>query len=173
MSKLNDNYEQIGGSAGATGATGPTGVGATGATGPTGITGATGATGPTGAGVTGATGPTGLTGATGATGPTGSAGSTSILAYGGIADGGAGGVATGSVGVTSIVKTGTGAYDVTLTAAPTNFFVVMSGSDLTGSSNNVTTRWTKISTSVFSVVVFNATTGAPVNGTASFVVLGV
>lgn len=157
------------GGVGPTGATGATGV--TGATGPTGATGVTGATGPTGAtGVTGATGPTGATGTTGATGVSGT---TALLAYGSIADGGAGGAVTGSVGVVSIAKPSTGTYDVTITAAPTNFHVVASGADFASSANNVTSRWTKTGTSVFQLVLFNATTGAPVNGTASFVVLGV
>lgn len=166
MSKINKDYEQIGGSAGATGATGPTGVGATGATGPTGITGATGATGPTGAGVTGATGPTGLTGATG---PTGVSGSTKVLAYGAIANSGSGGVATNSFGITSITRTGAGAYDVVLTAAPTDFFVIASPSN---PSLACVSRWNKTGTSTFSFLLADSTTGTPTNNTVSFVVLG-
>jgi hypothetical protein len=169
MSKINENYEQIGGSAGATGATGPTGVGATGATGPTGLTGATGPTGPTGAGATGPTGPTGLTGATGATGPTGLTGTSAILAYGKVNNSAAGGVFTGSVGVTSITHDATGEYTVTITAAPTTFFV-MATPNAAPSSSRIS--WSKTGTSTFKVYTQNSTTGSSGDDLFSFVVLG-
>lgn len=166
MSKINKDYEQIGGSGGATGPTGPTGPTGVGATGATGLTGVTGATGPTGAGVTGATGPTGLTGATGATGSTGPS---TILAYGKVNNAASGGVFTGSVGVTSITHDATGEYTVTITAAPTTFFV-MATPNAAPSSSRIS--WNKTGTSTFKVYTQNSTTGSSGDDVFSFVVLG-
>lgn len=89
-------------------------LGTTGATGPTGVTGATGMTGDTG--VAGPTGPTGSDGVTGVTGPTGSNGETG---------------ATGSNGATGP----TGSTGATGPTGITESYILLSGSDLTTTSN--------------------------------------
>lgn len=86
----------------------------TGPTGPTGVTGATGMTGDTG--VAGPTGPTGSDGVTGVTGPTGSNGATG---------------ATGSNGATGP----TGSTGATGPTGITESYILLSGSDLTTTSN--------------------------------------
>lgn len=116
------------------------------------------------------TGSLAVPGPTGPTGPTGPSGGTSvILAYGAI-DAGTGNQLTDTVGIASTNKVGVGEYDLTLTAAPSNFFVVASGWD---PEQNTTTRSTRTGTSTFHVVTFEGSTGAPTNKTFSFIVTGV
>ena len=126
-----------GGGIGPTGATGPVGTGPTGQQGTTGVTGPTGSTGQQGQ--TGVTGTTGVTGPTGRTGPTGQQGPTGV---------------TGSIGPTGATgPTVTGPTGPTGLAGPTG----PTGSF--GASSDVFFSYTRTTSTVSSLLPYDAFTG--------------
>lgn len=116
------------------------------------------------------TGSLAVPGPTGPTGPTGpSGGDSAVIGYGRTTSS-AGGVATGSVGITSIVNDSSGVYTVTLSSTPTNFFVNVSPK---AAPSNSVISWESLSPTSFKVYVINCTTQSAQNDNFSVIITGV